>query len=69
MRGYEGGMAGLNWWRRMAWVAERRPTRGRGTARTMAAAPVVRGGPRRGAMIRVSVRGRVGQQGGEVIRV
>jgi hypothetical protein len=53
MRGYEGGMAGLNWSRRMVGVAMVPP--GSRDLGTVAAAPVGRGGRRRGEMIRVSV--------------
>jgi hypothetical protein len=61
MRGYEGGMVGLNWSRRMASVAVVPP--GSRDLRTVAAAPVGREGRRRGEMIRVSVQERVRRRG------
>jgi hypothetical protein len=59
MRGYVGGMAGLNWSRRMAGEAVVPP--GSGDLETVAAAPLGRGGRRRGEMIRVFVQRRVGR--------
>jgi hypothetical protein len=65
IRGYEGGIAGLNWSRRMVGTALVPP--GSRDLRTVATTPVGRGGRRRGEMIRVSVQRRVGRRGGEVI--